>query len=84
MAEKRKRLTTAGKKKLTRIKREAASAERVDTIMKTIDISVANKLLGGPISAARQRRGARRTGHKEEDLFKTAGEFAAKRWRRGR
>jgi len=75
---KKKKLTASERKKLEEIVRKARSKERVKAIVDVIDIGVANKILGGPVSAARQRRAAKKTGHKTEDLYTTSGTLARK------
>jgi hypothetical protein len=56
-------------------KKSPSIDEFVDSIFKLAKLKSQNKLLGGSISAARQIRGARSTGHTRDDVLRTAGEF---------
>ena len=53
----KKKLTEAEKKKLKKIK---ATVNRTSSYLKTVKLRTDNKLLGGPTSAARQRRASKK------------------------
>lgn len=47
----------------------------LDSVFELAKLKSQNKLLGGPISAARQMSGAKRTGHSRDDVIDTSGRF---------